>query len=161
MYTWCGVKIVTYHAYTDSQHTLILNLGSSPWKPLNERENLWARIKSQKVATYLCKYRSRTSDNLWKVEERQNNTRVVVGGCGIKTRWISNSDKLHKKYKQTDATHRRGQPTLATSPTCAFGNPEDTYYLHFLVILMTLSSFFFRVPTQFIPNVATGRITRN
>ena len=102
-------------------------------------------MKSQKVATYLRKYRSRTSDNLWKAEERQNDTRVVVGGCGIKTRRISNSDKLHKKYKQTDATrreHRRGQPTLATSPTCALGNPEDTYYLHFLVILNDRFFFF-------------------
>ena len=86
IYTWCGVKIVTYHAYTDSQHTLILNLESLPWKPLNEHRNLSARIKSQKVATDLCKYHSQMSDNLWKMEERQNDTRLVIGGCGIKTR---------------------------------------------------------------------------
>ena len=150
VYTWCGVKIVTYHAYSDSQHTLILNLGSLPWKPLNEHENLWARIKSQKVETYLRKYRSRTSDNLWKAEERQNDTRVVVGGCGIKTRWLSNSDEVHKKYNQTDATrqeHCQGvQPTVAVSPTCSFGNPKDTYYINFSL---------FWVPPQFISNVAT------
>ena len=73
---------------------------------------------------------------------------MVFGGCpGWETcgNWfVQLLMKLHKKYKQTDATHRehrRGQPTLAISPTCAFGNPENTYYLHFLVILMTVSSF--------------------
>ena len=144
------MKRVTYHAYTDSQHTLILNLGSSPWKPLNERRNLWAGFRGQKIVTDLCRYHFRTSEDLWKVEERQNDTAVVVRGCGITTRWLSNSDELHKKYNQTDATrqeHWQGvQPTVAVSPTCSFGNPKDTYYMNFSL---------FWVPTQFISNVAT------
>ena len=97
------------------------------------------------MATDLCRYHFRTSEDVWKVEERQNDTTVVVGGCGIKTRWLSNSDEVHKKYNQTDATrqeHCQGvQPTVAVSPTCSFGNPKDTYYMHFLCFECPLNLF--------------------